>query len=64
MRQLVSLYILERVFHVMTESSVLNPLLAALLGGGCGGGHSLAEFRFHKLEVLHVPSPTVGPAHL
>lgn len=58
MRPLAALLILERVFHVMTEGSVLNPLLAALLGGGVGGGPSLSEIRMadvDHLEVLWIP---------
>ena len=50
-RPLAALYILERVFHVMTEGALLNPLLGALMGGGAGGGPSLAEFRYNNLEV-------------
>lgn len=61
MRPLASLYILERVFHVMTEGGVLNPLLAALLGGGSGGGPSLTEFRFDTLEVRVIDRPLVQP---
>lgn len=52
MRPLAALYTLERVFHVMTEPSLLNPLLAALLGGGASNGApSLSEFRYNTLEV-------------
>jgi hypothetical protein len=51
-RPLAALYTLERVFHVMTEPSLLNPLLAALLGGGAShGAPSLSEFRYNALEV-------------
>lgn len=60
-RPLAALYILERMFHVMTEASLLNPLLAALLGGGASdGGPSLSEFRFDSLEVGFLMSFPVG----
>ncbi len=35
---MAALYLLERMFHVMTDGKLLNPLIAALMGGGCGGG--------------------------
>ena len=37
-RPMAALYLLERMFHVMTDGKLLNPLIAALMGGGCGGG--------------------------
>ncbi len=37
-RPMAALYLLERIFHVMTDGKLLNPLIAALMGGGCGGG--------------------------
>lgn len=51
---MAALLILERVFHVMTEGSVLNPLLAALLGGGVDGGPSLSEIRMADVDHLEV----------
>ena len=34
-RPITALHVLERVFHVMTDGRLLNPLLASLMGGGC-----------------------------
>ena len=57
MRPLAALYTLERLFHVMTEPGLLNPLLAALLGGGAStGAPSLSEFRYNALEVRSMTS--------
>lgn len=56
-RPLAALYTLERLFHVMTEPGLLNPLLAALLGGGAStGAPSLSEFRYNALEVTFMAS--------
>ncbi len=33
-RPVTALHVLERVFHVMTDGRLLNPLLASLMGGG------------------------------
>ncbi len=61
MRPLAALYLLERIFHVMTEPSLLNPLLAALLGGGASeAGPSLSEFRFNSLEARAFAAPSLG----
>lgn len=36
-RPLAALYILERIFHVMADGRLLNPLIAALMGSDNGG---------------------------
>lgn len=33
-RPITALHVLERVFHVMTDGRLLNPLVASLMGGG------------------------------